>query len=108
MRKLTNKEIKKNTKQLDTVREDFEKAIKEHIDKNPYDYINPAHYQRYSVQAIDMAVAIWGEEKVSNACEIMAFFYRMRMGTKPDNPFEQELQKEEWFLNKRTELKGKK
>ena len=33
------------------------------------------------------------------------FVYRMRMGTKPDNPIEQELAKETWNLNKVKEFR---
>jgi hypothetical protein len=36
-----------------------------------------------------------------------AFVYRMRMGTKPDNPFEQEFAKEEWNLAKAKELRDR-
>lgn len=50
-------------------------------------------------------VAIWGKEKVADWCEITAFKYRMRMGTKPDNSIEQDLKKEQWYLNKAKELR---
>ena len=36
-----------------------------------------------------------------------AFKYRMRVGTKPDNSVEQDLQKERWYLNKAKELRAK-
>lgn len=50
-------------------------------------------------------VAIWGKEKVADWCEITAFKYRMRMGTKPDNSIEQDLKKEQWYLKKAKELR---
>jgi hypothetical protein len=34
-----------------------------------------------------------------------AFKYRMRAGAKPDNPIEQDLAKERWYLAKAEELK---
>lgn len=71
-----------------------------------YDNINPDHYKKYSVECIDMMIAIYGKEKVATYCELAAFKYRMRMGTKPDNPIEQDLEKEKWYLNKSKELKS--
>lgn len=50
-------------------------------------------------------VRVFGKEKVADFCEINAFKYRMRMGTKPDNSIEQDLKKEEWYLNKAKELR---
>lgn len=50
-------------------------------------------------------VSIWGKEKVADWCEITAFKYRMRMGTKPNNSIEQDLKKEQWYLNKAKELR---
>lgn len=65
-----------------------------------YEMVNhPSHYNRYSVEAVEMARRIWGDEKLKWAAEITAFFYRMRMGTKPDNSMEQELNKEEFWLD---------
>ena len=57
------------------------------------------------METIDMMVAIWGKDKVADWCEITAFKYRMRMGTKPDNATEQDLKKEQWYLNKAKELR---
>ena len=72
------------------------------------DYENvehPRHYNHYSSETIDMMVSIWGKEKVADWCEITAFKYRMRMGTKPNNSIEQDLKKEQWYLNKAKELR---
>lgn len=71
-----------------------------------YDNINPEHYRNYSVECIDMMIAIYGKEKVATYCELAAFKYRMRMGTKPNNPIDQDLDKEKWYLNKAKELKS--
>jgi hypothetical protein len=56
------------------------------------------------VQVIDMMVAIYGTEATAKYCEMNAFKYRMRAGTKPDNLLEQDLEKEKWYLNKSKEL----
>ena len=66
---------------------------------------SPTHYNTYSVETIDMMVRVFGKEKVADFCEINAFKYRMRMGTKPDNSIEQDLKKEQWYLNKAKELR---
>lgn len=75
-------------------------------ESKPYDYINPSHYKQFSVEAIDMMVKIWGNEKVADHCEMCAFKYRMRMGTKPDQSIEQDIKKADWYLNKAKELRG--
>ena len=72
-----------------------------------YDYINPNHYKGFSKETIDMMVDIWGKEAVATHCEITAFKYRMRLGIKPDQPIERDLEKANWYLNKAKELKNK-
>lgn len=66
---------------------------------------HPAHYTRYTVEVIDMMVAIWGPEKVADYCEINAFKYRMRAGKKGEAAVDME--KEEWYLRKSKELRAK-
>jgi len=63
---------------------------------------SPKHYNLYPIEAIDMAVKIWGKEKVKDCAIITAFFYRMRLGLK--DGIEQELAKEKWWLDKYNEL----
>jgi hypothetical protein len=71
-----------------------------------YEHVNsPTHYNTYSIETIDMMVRVFGKEKVADFCEINAFKYRMRMGTKPFNSIEQDLKKEQWYLNKAKELR---
>jgi hypothetical protein len=74
---------------------------------NNYDFINPSHYKAFSVETIDMMVSIWGIEKVITYCEITAFKYKMRLGDKPEQPIERDLEKSKWYLNKAEELKNK-
>ena len=77
------------------------------VTKPNYEHVeHPSHYNTYPMETIDMMVAIWGKEKVADFCEINAFKYRMRMGTKPDNSIEQDLKKEQWYLNKAKELRN--
>ena len=86
-----------------------ERYEKEHglVEHPTYEHVeHPSHYNYYSCETIDMMVAIWGKEKVADWCEITAFKYRMRMGTKPDNSVQQDLKKEQWYLNKAKELRN--
>lgn len=65
-----------------------------------YEMVNhPSHYNRYTIEAVEMARRIWGDEAMKTAAEITAFFYRMRLGLKPENSVEQELAKEDFWLN---------
>ena len=49
-----------------------------------YEMVNhPSHYNNYDIEVIDMIERIWGIEAVIQWCEITAFKYRMRVGTKP-------------------------
>ena len=46
-----------------------------------YEMVNhPSHYNRYTIEAVEMARRIWGDEAMKTAAEITAFFYRMRLG----------------------------
>ena len=73
--------------------------------QNTYEHVNhPAHYNNYDVEVIDMIKRIWGVEQTILWCEMTAFKYRMRMGTKPGNTIEQDLKKEKWYLDKKKEL----
>ena len=73
-----------------------------------YEMVNhPTHYNQYDIEVIDMIIRIWGPEAAALWCDITAFKYRMRMGTKPDNSIEQDIKKEQWYLNKSKEIKEK-
>ena len=76
----------------------IEEALKER--KREEEKLNhPNYYNRYSVEVIEMARRIWGDEAMKTAAEITAFIYRMRAGVKPDNPISQDLAKEDFWLN---------
>lgn len=71
-----------------------------------YEYVNhPKHYNKYDVEVIDMIERIFGKKETAIFCKITAYRYRMRMGEKPDNPIEQDIAKENWYLNKYHSLK---
>jgi hypothetical protein len=66
---------------------------------------SPPRYNQYPIEVIDMMINIWGAKNTAIFCEINAFKYRMRLGHK-DN-IEQDLAKEQWYLNKAKELNNK-
>ena len=71
-----------------------------------YEYVNhPSHYNKYSMEVIDMMVKIWGPENTATFCEMNAYKYRMRLGEKPENPIEQDLKKEKWYLDKAKQIR---
>lgn len=71
-----------------------------------YEMVNhPTHYNQYDIEVIDMIIRIWGPEAAALWCDITAFKYRMRMGTKPDNSIEQDIKKEQWYLSKSKEIR---
>ena len=72
-----------------------------------YEMVNhPTHYNQYDIEVIDMIIKIWCPEAAALWCDITAFKYRMRMGTKPDNSIEQDIKKEQWYLNKAREIRA--
>tara|TARA_S200002703_G_scaffold40354_1_gene35140 strand:- start:818 stop:1099 length:282 start_codon:yes stop_codon:yes gene_type:complete len=70
-----------------------------------YDYINPPHYKNGSKEVIDMMVDVWGAEAVKKHCEMCAFKYRMRLGSKPSQPVDRDLNKAKWYEAKALELR---
>lgn len=70
-------------------------------EKEKYEYVNhPSHYNNYRMETIDMMLKLWGPENTATFCEMNAYKYRMRLGLKPENPIDQDLEKEKWYLNK--------
>ena len=64
---------------------------------------HPSHYNDYDVECIEMMRRIWGDEQVAIFCKLNAFKYRMRLGHK--DAIDQDLAKEQWYINKLNELK---
>ena len=70
--------------ECENIDDHIEQALKER--KRYEEKVNhPNYYNRYSVEVIEMARRIWGDEAMKTAAEITAFIYRMRAGVKPDN-----------------------
>lgn len=78
---------------------DLDRLWEERIKAKEEKVNHPNYYNRYSVEVVEMARRIWGDEAMKTAAEITAFIYRMRAGVKPDNPIGQDLAKEEFWLN---------
>jgi hypothetical protein len=72
-----------------------------------YNYTDPNHYRRYPVEVIDQMERVFGTKALVIFCQLNAFKYRSRMGTKPGQPFERDLEKEDWYLTKAEELRLK-
>lgn len=64
-----------------------------------FDHINPIYYQKNSKEIYEMMIDIWGIEKYIAFCEMNAFKYRMRLGDKPEQPIERDLEKAKWYEN---------
>ena len=73
-----------------------------------YEFVNhPKHYNEWSMEVIDMMEKIYGIENTIMWCEMTAYKYAMRMGFKPTDDIQQEIDKRNWYLNKAKELKQK-
>lgn len=65
-----------------------------------YCYVNhPNHYNQYDVEVLTMMERIWGKDAVISFCKLSAFKYRMRMGTKPNEPIDRDIAKEKFYLD---------
>jgi len=71
-----------------------------------YDFVNPDHYKQFQMETIDMMIKIWGIEAVITHCEITAFKYKMRLGSKPGQPMGLDIKKSQWYLEKAEELRS--
>ena len=75
---------------------------------NNYEFVNhPSHYNEWSLEVIDMMEKIYGTENTIMWCEMTAYKYAMRMGFKPTDDIQQDIDKRNWYLNKAKELKQK-
>ena len=72
-----------------------------------YNKIHPSHYDAYDIQVIDMMERIFGREKTAIFCKLNAFKYRMRMGLKKGEDIIDDLNKEQYYLDKKRELESK-
>ena len=91
----------------DTDNEDTQ--MRTHQDKEKeYEYVNhPKHYNNYDVEVIDMMERVFGLDETYAFCKLNAFKYRMRAGTKPNISTQQDLDKEQWYLNRAANIKDR-
>lgn len=73
----------------------------------PYDFINPNHYKKMSVETIDMMERIYGPAQTADYCELTAFKYRMRIGLKPTEPVDRDMEKIRWYEGRCEQLRRK-
>ena len=67
---------------------------------------HPAHYNAPGrKECIEEMVDIWGAEQTAVWCEMTAYKYEYRAGTKDGNSKEQDLAKRQWYLDKAKELR---
>lgn len=93
-----------NAEKKETRSRTYEKPEATPVD---YEEVNhPQHYNNYDVEVIDMMERIFGKEETAIFCKLNAFKYRMRAGTKPNQSAEKDLNKEQWYLNKKKELES--
>lgn len=72
-----------------------------------YDHVNPDHYKNGSKEVYEMMIDIWGTDAFIFYAEMCAFKYRMRIGLKPDQPIERDLEKAKWYEEKIKEIRNK-
>ena len=105
-RKAVNSEISNSASLTDYGKKNIEAGKISTGKDAEYEMVDhPTHYNQYDIEVIDMIIKIWGPEAAALWCDITAFKYRMRMGTKPDNSIEQDIKKEQWYLKKSKEIR---
>ena len=83
----------------------FEQFQELYMQEAKQDNVNhPNHYTNYPIEVIDMMISIFGKEDVAKYCLINAYKYRMRLGLKNPDHFQEDFEKEQWYLNKYKEL----
>ena len=105
-RKAVNSEVSESASLTDYGKKNIEAGKIATGKDAEYEMVNhPTHYNQYDIEVMDMIIKIWGPEAAALWCDITAFKYRMRMGTKPDNSIEQDIKKEQWYLKKSKEIR---
>lgn len=68
---------------------------------------HPAHYNAPGrKECIEEMIDIWGREQTAIWCEMTAYKYDYRAGTKEGEPDERDMSKRRWYLNKAKELRA--
>lgn len=66
--------------------------------KQGYTKTRPSHYDSYGIQVLEMMELVFGKQATVDFCRLNAFKYRMRMGTKDNESFDDDLKKEQYYL----------
>lgn len=67
---------------------------------------HPAHYNAPGrKECIEEMIDIWGREQTAIWCEMTAYKYDYRAGTKEGEPDERDMAKRKWYLDKAKELR---
>ena len=68
---------------------------------------HPAHYNAPGrKECIEEMIDIWGAENTALWCEMTAYKYDYRAGTKDGEPDERDMAKRQWYLDKSVELRA--
>lgn len=71
-----------------------------------YNKTDPSHYKNQSIEVWEMMIRIWGKDKFIAFCEMNAFKYRMRVGSKEGESIEDDIKKAQWYEEKANELRA--
>lgn len=99
-----------NFHEVDSVHKSLDNLPEKEINNKgeQYEFVNhPSHYNEWSMEVIDMMEKIYGTKNTIMWCEMTAYKYAMRMGFKPTDDIQQEIDKRNWYLKKAKELKQK-
>lgn len=99
--------VLKEKEELDGIKPDSnEEVTSETPELSKYDFINPVHYDEDDGrETYEHMIDKWGKEAVALWCEMTAFKYKRRMGKKPTEDMERELNKMEWYVKKAKEIR---
>ena len=65
-----------------------------------YNYTRPSHYKNGDKEVWEMMIDVFGVKAFTDFCRLNAFKYRMRLGKKPNEPIERDLEKALWYEEK--------
>jgi len=66
---------------------------------------SPRHYNDFTKETWRMMIDVWGDKAFAVFCEMNAFKYKMRAGSKPNESAEKDLAKARWYLEKAREYR---
>ena len=69
-----------------------------------YNYTRPSHYKNGDKEVWEMMIDVFGVEAFIHFCQCNVMKYRMRAGSKPNEPIERDIEKALWYENKINEL----